>query len=364
MFLVLEAVSGILKRLLRNIAAVLVGLACSTCSPTGAAQDGDWILYKQSYISPKGRVIDTGHAGISHSEGQGIGLLLAVHNKDHTVFDSIWQWTRINLQVRSDKLSAWKWVPSGVADESAGGKVTDRNNATDGDIFIAWALYRAGRQWNDTAYLQAGTEISRDIRAKLLGQSAHGPVLLPGEQGFVKAGAVTINLSYWVFPALQDLNRLDPAPDWEKLIASGLTLLQSGRFGRWQLPSDWLRLADKPEIAPDFKPRFSYDAVRIPLYLIWAKLDNPDNLRPFNEFWGYFQFARFVPAWSALADDSVDSYDAPPGIKAVVSLTRLKGSAQTKQNKLQLPKLTPGQDYYSATLLLLAKLAAQESAAR
>ena len=334
-------------------------MAWWACSQTAAALDGDWIRYKQSYISPQGRVIDTGHAGISHSEGQGIGLLLAVHNRDHAAFDNIWRWTRINLQIRDDKLAAWKWVPG-----DSGGNVPDKNNATDGDLFIAWALYRAGRQWQDASYLQAGTAISRDIRAKLLGQSAHGAFLLPGEQGFIKAGGVTINLSYWVFPALQDLDRLDPAPEWGNLIASGLHLLQWGRFGRWQLPADWLQLAVMPEIAPDFKPRFSYDAVRIPLYLIWAKLDNPDNLRPFNEFWGYFQFARFVPAWTALADDSVDSHDAPAGIHAVISLTRLKGAARSSQHELHLPALSPGEGYYSATLLLLAKLAAQESAAR
>ena len=343
----------------RNAAGILLALACWACSLTVPAPDGDWILYKQTYISPEGRVIDTGNAGISHSEGQGIGLLLAAHNRDQAAFDNIWQWTRVNLQIRGDKLAAWKWVPG-----DTGGNVPDRNNATDGDLFIAWALYRAGRQWNEAAYLQAGTEISRDIRAKLLGQSAYGPVLLPGEQGFVKEGGVTVNLSYWVFPALQDLNQLDPAPEWGKLIESGLSLLRSGRFGRWQLPSDWLRLADKPEIAPGFKPRFSYDAARIPLYLIWAKLDGPDNLGPFNDFWGYFEFARFVPAWTALADDSVDSYDAPPGIRAVMSLTRLRASARSGQHTLRLPKLNPGQDYYSASLLLLAKLAAQESAAR
>jgi len=317
------------------------------------------MLYKQSYISPEGRVIDTGNGGVSHSEGQGIGLLLAAHNRDHVAFDNIWQWTRINLQIRDDKLAVWKWMPG-----DTGGNVADKNNATDGDLFIAWALYRAGLQWNEAVYLQAGKEISRDIRAKLLGQSAFGPFLLPGERGFVKEGGVTINLSYWVFPALQDLNQLDPAPEWGKLIESGLNLLQSGRFGRWQLPSDWLRLADKPEISPDFKPRFGYDAVRIPLYLIWAKLDSPDNLRPFNEFWGYFRSAGFVPAWTALADDSVDSHDAPSGIQAVISLTRLKGAAESTKHELRLPKLNPGQDYYSATLLLLAKLAAQESAAR
>src|SRR6185503_11012707 len=119
--------------------------------------------------------------------------------------------------------------------------------------------------------------------------------------GFAKDGGVTVNLSYWVFPALQDLNDLDPAPEWPELIESGLSLLRSGRFGRWQLPADWLRLADTLETAPDFKPRFGYDAVRIPLYLIWAGLDTPDNLGPFNEFWGHFRFARFVPPWTALS---------------------------------------------------------------
>ena len=144
MLLVLEAVAGILKRPLRKIAAIFVGLACWTFSPTEAAQDGDWILYKQSYVSPQGRVIDTGHAGISHSEGQGIGLLLAVHNKDHAAFDNIWRWTRINLQIRDDKLAAWKWVPSD-AGGNAGGNVPDKNNATDGDLFIACGAAVEGR---------------------------------------------------------------------------------------------------------------------------------------------------------------------------------------------------------------------------
>jgi endo-1,4-beta-D-glucanase Y len=348
---------------LRKVAGISLALACWACSPTGTVPDGDWNLYKQNYISREGRVIDTGNGGISHSEGQGIGLLLAAHNRDHAAFDSIWQWTRINLQIRDDKLVAWKWVP-GDAQGEGGGKVADRNNATDGDLFIAWALYRAGRQWNDAAYLQAGTEISRDIRAKLLRQGPHGLLLLPGEHGFVKEDGVTVNLSYWVFPALQDLNQLDPAPEWAKLIDTGLGLLRSGRFGRWQLPPDWLRVAEPPVPAPDFPPRFGYNAVRIPLYLIWARLDSPDNLKPFNEFWEYFRTARFVPAWTSLADDSVDSHDAPQGFRAVIGLTRLKGSANPKHDELRLPEINPGEVYYSASLLLLAKLAARESAAQ
>ena len=344
---------------LRIVAGTVLALACGACNSSVPVSDAEWGLYKQRYISPEGRVIDTGNVDVSHSEGQGIGLLLSVHNKDRVVFDKIWQWTRTNLQTRKDKLFSWKWVPS-----TTGGSTADPNNATDGDLFIAWALFRAGRQWNEASYLEAAREISREIRAKLLHKSSHGLLLLPGEQGFVKEGRVTVNLSYWMFPALQDLNRLDPAPEWGQLIESGLKLLQTGRFGRWQLPSDWLRLAEKPEIAPDFKPRFGYDAVRIPLYLIWAKLDTPDNLKPFKDFWGYFKSAPFVPAWSNLTDDSVDSYNALPGIQAIISLANLSGSTRAENHQFLRSNLNPDQAYYSASLLFLAQMAALESSMR
>ncbi len=343
----------------RLAVGILLALACGACNSSAPATAAEWGLYKQLYINPEGRVIDTGNADVSHSEGQGIGLLLAVHNKDRAAFDKIWHWTRTNLQTRPDKLFTWKWVPG-----APGGGKADANNATDGDLFIAWALSRAGRQWVEAAYLEAAREISRDIRAKLLRQSAYGLLLLPGEQGFVKDNQVTVNLSYWMFPALQDLNRLDPAPEWGQLIDSGLKLLQTGRFGRWQLPPDWLRLADKPELAPDFKPRFGYDAIRIPLYLIWAKLDNPDNLKPFKDFWGYFKSASFVPAWSNLTDDSVDSYNASPGIQAIISLANLPVSARADNHKPLLTQSSPDQAYYSASLLLLSKIAALESGMR
>jgi len=346
-------------RMIRLVAGAFLVLACASGAKAGAAPDADWLLYQKLYIGPEGRVIDTGNGGISHSEGQGIGLLLAAHHRDRAAFDKIWRWTQLNLQFRADRLLAWKWAPG-----ENGGGIADANNATDGDLFVAWALSRGARLWGEAQYLQAAREISRDIRVKMIVQSDHGLLLLPAEHGFVKPEGVTINLSYWLFPALQDMHRLDPAPEWADLIESGLNLLRSGRFGRWQLPPDWLRIADKLEIAPEFKPRFSYDAVRIPLYLIWAKLDNADNLKAFNDFWGHFTGARFVPAWSALSDDSIDSYNASAGIRAIISLARLQATVGGKARIPRLPRLEPGKDYYSANLLLLTKMAALESRAR
>jgi hypothetical protein len=56
----------------------------------GALSDLDaWRSYKRRFLSDQGRVIDTANGGISHSEGQGYGMLLAVAASDHETFDAI-----------------------------------------------------------------------------------------------------------------------------------------------------------------------------------------------------------------------------------------------------------------------------------
>jgi endoglucanase len=89
----------------------------------------------------------------------------------------------------------------------------------------AWALLRAADKWRQPEYAAAGKRIAQDIRAKLLRQVAHGLVLVPGMEGFDKPDGMTINLSYWVFPALPELARADPAPEWEELAKTGTTIL-------------------------------------------------------------------------------------------------------------------------------------------
>ena len=319
----------------------------AACLP-GAGTEDDWPRFRTAFIQADGHVIDTGHGGISHSEGQGIAMLLAVHYDDPKTFASVWNWTRTRLQIRTDRLLAWSWSPD-VA-------VKDTNNATDGDLLVAWALSRAGRRWNDTAYLDDARQLARDIRAKLVRVDARGLVLLPGMEGFDQPGARVVNLSYWIFPALMELADLDPAPEWPALTASGVALLQEGHFGRWGLPADWTFVGDSLAPAPEFPARFSYDAVRIPLYLIWAQADTPALLKPYREYWRYFSGARFLPAWADLKDDSVDSYDAEPGIRAIARLTLATGD----RRHVPMPPLDVTSGYYSSALLLLCKAAQRE----
>src|SRR5476649_908231 len=96
-----------------------------------------WQAYKSRFVTPAGRVVDTANKNISHSEGQGYAMLLAVAAGDRATFNLVWDWTRANLMVRDDSLLAWRWQP----DERPA--VADINNATDGDLLVAWALTEA-----------------------------------------------------------------------------------------------------------------------------------------------------------------------------------------------------------------------------
>lgn len=321
------------------------------CSGPSGPDSQDWTSFKSYFITPAGRILDTHNNNTSHSEGQGIGMLLSVAHNDRKTFEQIYAWTVKHLQIRDDRLFAWTWSPDSQP------PVSDLNNASDGDILIAWALYLAAERWNNPDYRQAANGIADDIRAKLVRLTPHyGLVLLPAEKGFEARGRITVNLSYWVFPAFVLFERENPAPEWRQLNESGLKLLQVARFGRWQLPPDWLEIEKNQLHLPDkFAPHFGYNAVRIPLYLIWSKFDDTQRLEPFRVFWSYFVGGRFTPAWADLTDNSVDSYDMSPGFYAIRDLV----FQQTKY-KSDLSDNNPidqQEDYYSTSLRMLAQLA-------
>lgn len=304
----------------------------------------DWRLYKARFIAADGRVVDTGNNNASHSEGQGYGLLLALKMNDPATFNQIWQWTKTNLQVRQDSLFIWRRRPATALSEE------DKNNATDGDIIIAWMLLEAAKNWSETAYAQEAFKILNDIKHKLIVQKNGLDIILPGEQGFQFATATQVNLSYWIYPAFKVFSTADHDPIWEKVTASGATLLQKARFGRWQLPPDWLDIRNDNNLSPAKSKHFGYDAVRIPLYLVMGGVHS-EMLTPFAKYWSFYR--GYTPAWLALDENIMDSFGAGSGMSAVKQLTLFT----TKQiESVHFATLDKNQDYYSATLLLLSKL--------
>jgi endoglucanase len=315
----------------------------------------DWEEFRRRFISADGRVIDTGNGGCSHSEGQGYGLMFAVGFNDPDSFDLVLRWTERHLRRPYDALHAWRYLPGAPC------PVADWNNATDGDMFIAAALSRAARRWNRPDYLRAAAAIARDILAVLVRQVGGRTVLLPGATGFEAADSVTVNPSYYAFPILAELGEIAPSPVWDRVIADGIALIQDGRFGAWQLPPDWLRVARADgALQPDprWPARFSYDAIRVPLHLAWGRVPGAAGAA----FCAWAASRTVQPAWVDLRTNADAGYAASPGMTAIARLAtasrdprgRVEGAASW-----QPIRVAP--DYYSASLMLLARLAWQES---
>jgi len=319
------------------------------CRESGLPIDSQqWQTYRSRFISADGRVVDNGNNGISHSEGQGYGMLLAVAANDRDTFDSLWSWTQKNLRHKGDSLFAWKWTPHGNR------RVPDRNNATDGDLLIAWALGRAARQFDDPAYGVAASRIATALRTKLLRKTAYGAVLLPGSAGFESGAGVALNPSYIIFPAYRELARWDAPGFWQGVEESGIQLLSAVLEHYQGLPPDWLLLDGKRMGEVPHAPlRFGYDALRVPLYVCWQGDEKQISLQGIQRYWE----SERASAWVALNSDEHAKEPLGSAHQAMRYLLNdcLADAVQMGDKEPTLPD-----DYYSATLTLLAQLARNE----
>ena len=168
--------------------------------------------------------------------------------------------------------------------------VADLNDASDGDILVAWALTEAAEAWDEASYRVAARRIAVEVARKtILFKDKNGALLLPAVSGFSaaeRADGPLINLSYWVFPAFARLPIVAPEFDWAAVTASGLNLIRRSRFGTAKLPTEWISLkGEEPRSADGFPPLFSYNAIRIPLYMVWAGVGRPSDYDPFVALW-------------------------------------------------------------------------------
>lgn len=292
-----------------------------------------------------GRIIDTGNKNISHSEGQGYGMLFAVSWGDRTSFDKIWQWTRSNLYNQDNGLFYWKYDPAAAT------PVVDKNNASDGDTLIAWALLKAGETWNDKAYTRMSDDIIRAILQKDVIVYAGYRVLLPGEKGFCFESYCVLNASYFIYPAWKDFARTSHLLVWKELTDNGLQLLKKMRGGEADLPADWMALKLNGEIQPasGWPARTSYDAIRIPLYVYWLNSES-DLLAPWRSWWQQFSPEQ-TPAWVSFNGQKAP-YVMNGGMQAVRNLIT-EGSTENIT-------VTASDDYYSASLKLQVLMALRQ----
>ena len=316
----------------------------------------DWSLYKTRFVSTQGRVIDNGNGGVTHSEGQGYAMLIAEAYGDRAAFDNIWNWTKKNLQTRKDdRLMSWLWKSG----QDGGGSVADANNASDAEILVAWALVRASKHWGEYAYQQAAAEILVDLHRVAVKDTARGPVLLPGSEGFLKDEGIVLNPSYYVFPAFGTFSSSFPGSGWEALSKSGLKMVGEARFGQWSLTPDWVLSGETFSIAASFPPDFGYNAIRVPLHVAWENSKSP-LLKPYANFWKQFPDLSKIPASVNLETNTFGPDPALPGVQAIARFV-LACDSGTRLTVRDISPVMPDEPYYSASLKLLTKMAVRES---
>jgi endoglucanase len=328
--------------ILALLAAFRTTTATGAAGPATLLSDG-WRQYKDRFVTSEGRVVDNVNGGISHSEGQGYAMLIAERLDDRPTFEAIWQWTQNNLLIRGDGLAAWRWSPQVP-------HVADHNNATDGDLLIAWALAEASDRWRVSEYRKSARQIVEALAANVVISSRFGPILLPASAGFAgkdRPDGPVVNLSYWIFPAFKHLRAVSDAIDWDALTAAGETLIGLSRFGPRRLPSDWISLAGaQPEPANSFPAVFGYDAVRIPFYLAWGQPGDRDLLKVFSPLDLSVIDVKTASPSQKLSD---------PDYGAIANLVECVGSHSPVQWKAY-----HGESYYPSSLYLLTLIAANE----
>ncbi len=307
-----------------------------------------WQQWKEIYLQD-GRVIDRDQNGISHSEGQGYGLLLAQAYGDARAFREIESWTARNLAVRDDRLMAWKW--EGAPDQN----ITDWHNATDGDLFRAWALLRAARDSGWQEFGDTAAAIARDLADLCLAADPRAPdelLVIPGAEARRDEARVLINPSYFMSRALRELGAAAGEPRLIRAADHGESVL--AELAATGFLPNWIDVTRSGFAAPvEHDLLWGYDALRIPLYLVWSGKQAHPAVALAAAMLGRSDIADHLLV-EAAADNTPKAFSNHPGYHAVRQLSACDAP-------FVIPRDALGGVYYPDTLQLMAVIAARES---
>jgi endoglucanase len=227
-----------------------------------------WESYTASFLDGDGRILDHDAGNRTTSEAQSYALFFALVANDRSRFNKILSWTEQHLAEGDLKLNlpSWLWE-----NKYGSWRVTDRNSASDADLWLAWTLLEAGRLWNDARLSALGHSVTTHIAAtEVVKIPGFGTMLLPGSSGFrTSDGFYELNPSYLPIQLLLGLAHYSEGGPWREIAAGVPRLLRSSAPGGFVL--DWIsfRPGDGFSIypAPVSSPIASYDAIRV---YLWA----------------------------------------------------------------------------------------------
>lgn len=340
------------------VSLILILLQGASCQASNFLQEStraaSWSAFKSSFVSQDGRVRDPQQKNSSHSEGQAYGMLIALMQNDPETFLQIWSWSKNNLQIRRDKLLAWRWG----LHSSGYWQIMDYNNATDGDIVTAWALLLANNRWGKPALKKEALLILEDILKNLRQQvplaDQEIQLLLPGYYGYLKSDQIKINPSYILPDAFMEFSRHHQNHAWLALHKSAKALWRAALLPDSRLPSDWLTFnLNSHTFEP--APLFGNEAIRIVLYQCWQAAHSTSLL---PGIYNWLDLYKENKELRAKIGRTSHNYDAPAGFYAVAACNAEKlekmSLAQELWSQAFILHKNEKENYFSSALLLLA----------
>jgi len=312
-----------------------------------------WNAWREEYLEVSGRVVDVPQGRASHSEGQGYGMLLAAELGDEDAFRRMSDWTDANLAIRDDSLLAWRWQPD------VPGRVADINNASDGDLFYAWALVRGAARFGEPHWRLRATKIAEDLARKCIAMRPDRPdrpVLLPAAHGFVDDSGIILNPSYMMPRALREVAEATGVTQLALTAQAGLDLMSE--IARVRLVPDWLKLTPSGITnADNFSSNMGYEALRVPLFLAWSGERNHPALLRAADAWRSALAQGSATQTPTVLDADTGAVLETSGNQGYLAIAALVNCAVSRSTGSRMPAFTPYQPYYPGTLQMFAILA-------
>jgi endoglucanase len=256
-------------------------LAFALLFAAGAAAASGWPLWDDFRAAHErdGRIVDRRADGeVTTSEGQSYGLFFALAAGDRESFERIAGWTEKNLSDGSftEKLPAWLW---GKNKEGSFG-ILDSNNASDSDMWIAYALLEAGRLWQDPKWTEKGRGLLKLLEGEIRTIPNLGAVVLPGAHGFEKKDRVVLNPSY--YPTVLMRRFAAEGSAWQPVVSGTLTaVVRSSPDG---FAPDWADFTLQGDLMAPKGKKGSWDAIRTYLWAGFLPAGDPDRERLTKHF--------------------------------------------------------------------------------
>jgi len=313
--------------------------------------NASWSEYKTDFIAKDGRVIDRVNGAVTHSEGIGYAMYFAIRSNDLETFKRINNWYKNNLKKNEYGLVSWKWGK----DKDGSWHVLDTNNASDGDLWIAYDNLLMYEITKELSYKNDALLIMKSIKKQLIVKYDESLYLLPGKLGFNTKDSLEINLSYYLFFIFDKFKEYDSDEIWTQVKNDGVALLYKSRFTSLSLNADWIKI-DKHngKISTSKTNSFGYDALRIPFNILKSDIQNKAKLlEPYKNYVDSMKKVSSIFGVTDLKDGRISLYSYSYGHLSVYNMIdKYFNKSSSFTQKIKKLKGENRDDYYSHSIYL------------